>query len=60
MPVSRCVIVGGGAAASAAAASLRGGGFDGSVVIISAEDVAPYARPPLSKDFLTGEQVAKT
>lgn len=49
-----CVIVGGGPAASAAAATLRAAGFDGSVVIISAEDVAPYQRPPLSKDFLTG------
>lgn len=54
MAVSRCVIVGGGPAASSAAAALRGAGFDGSLVIVGAEDVPPYQRPPLSKDFLTG------
>lgn len=58
MAVSRCVIVGGGPAASSAAAALRSAGFDGSLVIVSAEDVAPYQRPPLSKDFLTGASSA--
>ncbi|WP_236795589.1 NAD(P)/FAD-dependent oxidoreductase [Amycolatopsis sp. GM8] len=54
MTMSRCVIVGGGPAAASAAGALRAAGFDGSVTIVSAEDVPPYERPPLSKDFLTG------
>jgi NADPH-dependent 2,4-dienoyl-CoA reductase/sulfur reductase-like enzyme len=37
-----------------AARELRAQGFDGRLVIIGAEPHAPYDRPPLSKDFLTG------
>lgn len=50
----RCVLVGGGVAAAATAAHLRENGYDGEVVLVAAEDVLPYERPPLSKDFLTG------
>jgi 3-phenylpropionate/trans-cinnamate dioxygenase ferredoxin reductase component len=49
------VIVGGGLAAAKAAEALREDGFDGRVVVLGEEDVAPYERPPLSKDYLRGE-----
>ena len=48
------VIVGGGMAGGKAAESLRAEGFDGRVVIVGAEPVVPYERPPLSKDYLAG------
>ncbi|MCX4573637.1 FAD-dependent oxidoreductase [Streptomyces sp. NBC_01571] len=37
-----------------AARELRAQGFDGRLVIVGDEAHAPYDRPPLSKDFLTG------
>jgi apoptosis-inducing factor 3 len=48
------VIVGGGAAALAAADMLRRLGYSAPVTMVSADDVAPYDRPNLSKDFLAG------
>ena len=52
------VIVGGGQAGLEAAAALRTQGYDGTVTLICEEPHAPYQRPPLSKDFLTGKQEA--
>jgi 3-phenylpropionate/trans-cinnamate dioxygenase ferredoxin reductase subunit len=49
------VIVGAALAGAKAAETLRGEGFDGRVVLIGAEQVRPYERPPLSKDYLRGE-----
>ena len=49
------VIVGGGAAGLAAADMLRRKGYDGPVTMISADDSAPYDRPNLSKEFLSGD-----
>jgi len=49
---SSVVIVGGGAAGLAAAEMLRRKGYDGPVIIISADDSAPYDRPNVSKDYL--------
>lgn len=49
------VIVGGGHAAGQAAASLRQEGFEGEVIIIGSEPYIPYQRPPLSKQYLSGE-----
>ncbi|HEU4756237.1 MAG TPA: FAD-dependent oxidoreductase, partial [Agromyces sp.] len=49
------VIVGGGLAAARAAQGARAAGYDGRLVIVGAEAVPPYIRPPLSKEFLAGE-----
>lgn len=53
--MSRIVIVGAGHAGGSAAALLRQHGFEGQVVLIGEEPVAPYQRPPLSKALLKGE-----
>lgn len=53
------VIIGGGAAGFSAAFTLRKEGFDGRVIIATAESEAPYDRPNLSKDYLSGELEAK-
>ncbi|MFP6796437.1 MAG: FAD-dependent oxidoreductase [Pseudomonadales bacterium] len=50
------VIVGGGHAAGQAAASIRQEGFEGELILIGAEPHIPYQRPPLSKQYLAGEQ----
>ncbi|MCY1395564.1 Rhodocoxin reductase [compost metagenome] len=48
------VIIGGGAAGYAAADRLRGLGYHGSLTLLSADTMAPYDRPNLSKDYLAG------
>jgi 3-phenylpropionate/trans-cinnamate dioxygenase ferredoxin reductase component len=50
------VIVGGGVTAAAAVQGLRDRGFDGAVVVVGEEPDVPYERPPLSKEYLRGEQ----
>jgi NADPH-dependent 2,4-dienoyl-CoA reductase/sulfur reductase-like enzyme len=52
---STVVIVGAGHAGGNAAALLRQYGFEGRVVLVGAEPVPPYHRPPLSKAYLKGE-----
>jgi 3-phenylpropionate/trans-cinnamate dioxygenase ferredoxin reductase subunit len=54
--VSRVVIVGGGVAGAATAGALRDEGFEGPILLIGAEPIPPYERPPLSKEYLRGEQ----
>lgn len=55
------VIIGGGLASAKAAETLRSEGFEGSVIIVGAENHLPYERPPLSKDVLRGDSpVEKT
>ena len=49
------VVIGGGHAAGQAVASLRQGGFEGDIVVIGDEPFLPYQRPPLSKQYLSGE-----
>ncbi|MGA7326890.1 MAG: FAD-dependent oxidoreductase, partial [Rhodomicrobium sp.] len=46
------LLVGGGLASATAAESLRAGAETGSVMMLSAEQLAPYYRPPLSKGLL--------
>lgn len=48
------VVIGAGQAGAEAALTLRQLGYDGPVTVFGAEDLPPYSRPPLSKDFLTG------
>jgi NADPH-dependent 2,4-dienoyl-CoA reductase/sulfur reductase-like enzyme len=48
------VIAGAGLAGARAAETLRAEGFAGRVVLVGEEPVAPYERPPLSKEFLAG------
>jgi len=50
------VIVGAGLAGSRCAETLRAEGFDGRVVLVGEEPVAPYERPALSKELLAGER----
>ncbi len=50
------VIVGGGHAAGQAAASLRQEGCDDAIVVVGDEPHLPYQRPPLSKEYLAGQQ----
>ncbi len=50
------VIVGASLAGATAAATLRSEGFDGRLVLIGEEPLPPYERPPLSKEYLRGEQ----
>ncbi|WP_136163001.1 NAD(P)/FAD-dependent oxidoreductase [Sphingomonas flavalba] len=50
------VIVGAGHGGAQAAIALRQAKFDGSIVIVGDEPELPYERPPLSKDYLSGEK----
>jgi 3-phenylpropionate/trans-cinnamate dioxygenase ferredoxin reductase component len=49
-------IVGASLAGGTAAVTLREEGFGGRVVLIGEEPEPPYERPPLSKEYLRGEQ----
>jgi 3-phenylpropionate/trans-cinnamate dioxygenase ferredoxin reductase component len=49
------VIAGAALTGAKTAEALREEGFDGRVVLIGAESVRPYERPPLSKEYLRGE-----
>jgi len=50
------VVVGAGHAGAHAAMALRKGGFSGSVALVDGEPEIPYEKPPLSKDYLSGER----
>ena len=50
------VIVGAALAGAKTAEALREEGFDGRIVLVGAENELPYERPPLSKEYLRGEQ----
>ena len=50
------VIIGASHAAAQASVSLRQGGYDGKITVIGDEPDLPYHRPPLSKDFLSGNK----
>jgi NADPH-dependent 2,4-dienoyl-CoA reductase/sulfur reductase-like enzyme len=53
--VEKIAIVGASLAGLRCAESLRREGFKGSLTVIGAEQHLPYDRPPLSKEFLSGE-----
>ncbi len=57
-PTVDLVIVGGGPAGLGVARGYREAGGAGTVVLISADEHAPYARPPLTKEYLRGETEA--
>ena len=50
------VIVGAGHAGSQAAVQLRQHKFEGTIAVIGEEKEFPYERPPLSKDYFSGEK----
>jgi 3-phenylpropionate/trans-cinnamate dioxygenase ferredoxin reductase subunit len=50
------VVVGANLAGGRAVEELRKQGFDGPITMIGEEPERPYERPPLSKEFLRGEQ----
>ncbi|MDT0568453.1 FAD-dependent oxidoreductase [Streptomyces sp. DSM 3412] len=51
----RIVVVGASAAGLAAAETLRREGYDGTLTLVGDEPLAPYDRPPLSKQILAAE-----
>jgi 3-phenylpropionate/trans-cinnamate dioxygenase ferredoxin reductase subunit len=53
---STFAIVGGGLAGAKAAEALRDKDFDGHIVLFAAEELLPYERPPLSKEYLAGKK----
>lgn len=53
--MKKIVIVGASLAGTRAAQRLRSEGFKGELIIIGDEEHMPYDRPPLSKQFLTGD-----
>jgi 3-phenylpropionate/trans-cinnamate dioxygenase ferredoxin reductase subunit len=57
---SAIVIVGAGQAGGRAALTLREAGHEGTIVLLGSESAAPYERPPLSKEFLTGDRTVDT
>src|SRR5512134_2437305 len=50
------LLVGGGMAGGHCASELRRGGAQGSILLVGREPEPPYERPPLSKEYLRGEQ----
>ena len=51
-----CLIIGASHAAAQACVSLRQGGWEGGITVVGDEPHLPYHRPPLSKDFLSGQK----
>jgi 3-phenylpropionate/trans-cinnamate dioxygenase ferredoxin reductase component len=54
MPPSSVLIVGAGLAGARCAETLRTEGYDGKLVLVGDELLAPYERPALSKEYLAG------
>lgn len=53
---SDVLVVGGGHAGAQAAVALRQNGFAGSITLVTDECEYPYERPPLSKEYLSGDK----
>ena len=56
MTLNTIVTIGAGQTAAVAARTLRRRGFDGRILLVGDESHAPYQRPPLSKEFLAGQE----
>ena len=54
-PIASVGIVGANIAGASTAETLRRLGYEGRITLIGAETELPYERPPLSKEFLTGQ-----
>jgi NADPH-dependent 2,4-dienoyl-CoA reductase/sulfur reductase-like enzyme len=59
MEKTRYLIVGGGMTGDAAVKGIREHDADGEIVLVGAEEHAPYARPPLTKMLWAGSDEAK-
>ena len=53
--IHRIAIIGANLAGGRAAEALRSAGYDGEIVLIGEERIAPHERPPLSKDVLVNK-----
>ena len=53
--MAQVVVIGAGQAGASCVARLRAKGYEGRILLIGDEPVAPYQRPPLSKAYLLGE-----
>ena len=56
MDNNHCVVIGAGQAAAQLTARLRQNGWQGMISVVGDEQFLPYHRPPLSKDYLSGEK----
>lgn len=56
MPETHTLIIGASHAGAQAAVSLRQAGYTGRITLLGEESVPPYHRPPLSKDYLSGDR----
>lgn len=56
MPQTHTLIIGASHAGAQAAVSLRQAGYEGRITLLGEETVPPYHRPPLSKDYLSGDK----
>jgi len=54
--MDHCIIIGASHAGAQLCVSLRQGGYEGKITVIGDEPDLPYHRPPLSKDFLSGDK----
>ena len=54
--MKHCIIIGASHAGAQLCVSLRQGGWEGDITVIGDEPDLPYHRPPLSKDFLSGDK----
>ena len=54
--MKHCIIIGASHAGAQLCISLRQGGWEGKITVIGDEPDLPYHRPPLSKDFLSGDK----
>ncbi|WP_176595374.1 MULTISPECIES: NAD(P)/FAD-dependent oxidoreductase [Sphingobium] len=59
IPTLDVVIVGGGHGGAQVAITLRQSGFAGTIAIVTDECEFPYERPPLSKEYFSGEKSAE-